>query len=113
MTKTELCKIARDAYVRNRYTDGEHRLNRCQAWCYADEDLQAVALQSYRSIVAVYWHGVVWEFERFSSTTTSHVRKFAHFMNAPVISLYKHSRMGWKDFYSHDVYDWEDVIDKL
>ena len=46
MTKTELSRITRAAYVRNRYTDSEHRLNRCQAWYYTDEDLNAVALRS-------------------------------------------------------------------
>lgn len=102
MTKTELSRITRAAYVRNRYTDGEHRLNRCQAWYYKDEDLNAIALRSYRSIVAVYWAGVVWEFDRWSNTTTSHVRKFAHQMGAPVISLYRNSGMRLSDFWLHE-----------
>ena len=113
MTKTELSRITRAAYVRNRYTDSEHRLNHCQAWYYTDEDLNAVALRSYRSIVAVYWAGVVWEFDRWSSTTTQHVRKFANIMDAPVISLYRHSRMKLSDFWLHENYDWKDVIDSV
>ena len=113
MTKTELSRITRAAYVRNRYTEGEHRLNRCKAWYYTDEDLNAVALRSYQSIVAVYWAGVVWEFDRWSNTTTSHVRKFAHMMNAPVISLYQHSGMKLSDFWLHENCDWKDVIDSV
>ena len=113
MTKTELYHITSAAYVRNRYTDSEHRLNRCQAWYYKDEDLNAVALRSYRSIVAVYWAGVVWEFDRWSNTTTQHVRKFAHLMNAPVISLYRRSGMRLSDFWLHENGDWKDVIDSV
>ena len=113
MTKTELSRITRAAYVRNRYTEGENRLNSCQAWYYTDEDLNAVALRSYRSIVAVYWAGAVWEFDRWSSTTTQHVRKFARFMDAPVVSLYRRSGMCKRDFERHEKCDWSDVIDKV
>lgn len=113
MTKTELSRITRAAYVRNRYTDSEHRLNRCQAWYYTDEDLNAVALRSYRSVVAVYWAGAVWEFDRWSSTTTQHVYKFAKLMNAPVISLYRRYDMSKRDFERHEKCDWQDVIDAV
>ena len=113
MTKTELSRITRAAYVRNRYTGSEHRLNRCQAWYYTDEDLNAVALRSYRSIVAVYWDGVVWEFDRWSNTTTQHVRKFARLMDAPVVSLYRRSGMRKRDFEQHENCDWSDVIDSI
>ena len=113
MTKTELSRIKRAAYVRNRYTDSEHRLNRCKAWYYEDEDLNAVALLSYRTLVAVYWHGVVWEFSRYSNTTTQHVRKFARFMDAPVVSLYRRSGMSKRDFEKHMAYDWSDVIEAV
>ena len=113
MTKTELSRITRAAYVRNRYANSEHRLNRCQAWYYTDEDLNVVALRSYRSIVAVYWGGAVWEFDRWSNTTTQHVRKFARFMDAPVISLYRRSGMKLSDFWLHEKYDWSDVIDAV
>ena len=113
MTKTELSRITRAAYVRNRYTDSEHRLNSCKAWYYTDEDLNAVALRSYRSIVAVYWAGVVWEFDRWSSTTTKHVRKFARLMDAPVVSLYRRSGMSKRDFEKHMACDWSDVIDAV
>lgn len=110
MTKTELYEKARNAYIRNRYTDGEHRLNRCKACYYVDEDLQAVALVSYHSLVAVHWRGVVWEFNRWSNTTTQHVRKFAHLMDAPVVPLYHHSRMSMSDFWLHESQGWQDVI---
>ena len=113
MTKTELSRITRAAYVRNRYTDSEHRLNRCQAWYYTDVDLNAVALRSYRSFVAVYWAGVVWEFDRWSSTTTQHVRKFARLMDAPVVSLYRRSGMSKRDYDVHENFDWKDVIDSV
>ena len=113
MTKTELSRITRAAYVRNRYTENEHRLNRCQAWYYTDEDLNAVALRSYRSIVAVYWAGVVWEFDRWSSTTTQHVRKFARMMDAPVVSLYCLSCMSKRDYEAYTACDWSDVIDSV
>ena len=113
MTKTELSRITRAAYVRNRYTDSEHRLNSCKAWYYTDEDLNAVALRSDRSIVAVYWAGVVWEVDRWSSTTTKHVRKFARLMDAPVVSLYRRSGMSKRDFEKHMACDWSDVIDAV
>ena len=113
MTKTELSRIARAAYVRNLYTDSEHRLNSCQAWYYTDEVLNAVALRSYRSIVALYFGGVVWEFDRWSRTTTQHVRKFARLMNAPVISLYRRSGMRLSDFWLHENCDWKGVIDSV
>lgn len=111
MTKTELSRITSAAYVRNRYTDSEYRLNHCQAWYYTDEDFNAVALRSYRSIVAVYWAGVVWELDRWSNTTTQHVRKFARLMDAPVVSLYRRSGMSKRDFEKHMACDWSDVID--
>ena len=113
MTKIELYRIACAAYERNLYTDSEHRLNRCQAWYYTDEDLQAVALRSYSSIVAVYWCGTVWEFDRWSNTTTQHVRKFARLMDAPVVSLYRRSGMRLSDYWLHENCDWSDVIDAV
>ena len=113
MTKTELSRITSAAYVRNRYTKSEHRLNYCKAWYYTDEDLNAVALRSYRSIVAVYWAGAVWEFDRWSNTTTQHVRKFARFMDAPVVSLYRRSGMSKRDYDAHENCDWSDVIDAV
>ena len=109
MTKTELYRIARNVYARN-YAQDERRVNRCQAWYCEDADLQAAALRSYKTIVAVYWRGVVWEFDRWSSTTTQHVRKFARLMGAPVVSLYRRSGMSTREYYSHDACDWYDVI---
>lgn len=112
MTKKELRTLMHNVYARNwAYIDAEHRLNRCQAWYYTDEDMQAVALRSYRSLVAVYWCGTVWVFDRWSSTTSQHVRKFARFMDAPVVSLYRRSGMRKRDFERHEKCDWSDVID--
>ena len=113
MTKTELSRITRASYVRNLYPDTEHRLNRCQAWYYTDEDLNAVALRSYHSLVALYWAGVVWEFGRWSNTTSQHVRKFARLMDAPVVSLYRRSGMSKRDYDVHMACDWLDVIDAV
>ena len=114
MTKKELRTLMHRVYARN-YTDidAEHRLNRCTAWYYTDEDFQAVALRSYSSLVAVYWHGFVWEFDRWSTTTTQHVRKFARFMDAPVVSLYRRSGMSKRDYEAHTACDWKDVIDAV
>lgn len=112
MTKTELSRITRAAYVRN-YSQEERQLYHCKAWYYTDEDFNAVALRSYRSIVAVYWAGAVWEFDRWSNTTTQHVRKFARFMDAPVVSLYRRSGMSKRDYDAHENCDWKDVIDKV
>lgn len=110
MTKAELLKIALEAYVSNRYTDSERRLNRCHAWYYMDEGLQAVALRSYSSVVAVYWCDTVWELNHWSATTTQHVRKFAKLMGAPVVSLYRVSSMGRRAYEAHATCDWSDVI---
>ena len=89
------------------------RLNSCNAWMYANEYSQAVALVSYETPVAVYWHGTVWEFSRYSNTTTKQVRKFARLMNAPVVSLYRRSGMSKRDFEKHTACDWSDVIDAV
>lgn len=112
MTKTELSRITRAAYVRN-YSQEERQLYHCKAWYYTDEDLNAVALRSYSSIVAVYWAGFVWEFDRGSNTTLQHVNKFAHLMDAPVISLYRRSGMSKRDYEKHMACDWSDVIDAV
>lgn len=111
MTRKELQTLMHRVYARNwAHIDAEHRLNRCQASYYTDEDLKAVALRSYRSLVAIYWRGTVWEFDRWSSTTTQHVRKFARLMDAPVVSLYRCSGMSKRDYDAHMACDWQDVI---
>ena len=113
MTKTGLQQIMGMVYVHCRYTDSEHRLNRCKAWYYTDEDMQAVALRSYNTMVAIYWRGVVWERDRYSNTTSQHVRRFGRLMDAPVISLYRRSGMSKSDFDAHTACDWQDVIDAV
>ena len=90
-----------------------HRLLTCNARWIEDIDTGAAALMSYRTLVAVYYRGVVWEFSRYSNTTTQHVRKFARLMNAPVISLYRRSGMRLSDFWLHENCDWKDVIDAV
>ena len=112
MTKTELYRIALSAYERN-YAQDERQLYHCKAWYCEDVDLQAAALRSYNTGVAVYYRGVVWEFSYYSNTTSKHVRKFARLMDAPVVSLYRHSRMSKRDFEKHMACDWSDVIDSV
>lgn len=90
-----------------------HRLYSCKAEWAESLVAQTAVLYSYGTLCAVYWNGVVWEFDRWSSTTTQHVRKFAHLMNAPKVSLYRHSRMSKRDFEKHTGCDWSDVIDSF
>ena len=109
MTKTELIHnmdVACENGIRT-------RLNSCKAWMYANEYSRAVALVSYKTPVAVYWKGVVWEFDRWSNTTTQQVRKFASLMDAPVVSLYRRSGMSKRDYEKHMACDWSDVIDAV
>lgn len=87
-----------------------HRLNRCNAEYAISNEASTAALYSYGTLCAVYWRGIVWEFDRWSATTTSHTRKFACLYGAPVVSLYKTSRMSKREFVEHDACDWMDVI---
>ena len=109
MTKTELIDKM-DLACEN---GTSHRLLTCKAWWIEDIKSGAAALMSYRTLVAVYWKGVVWEFSRYSNTTTQHVRKFARLMDAPVVSLYRRSGMSKRDYDSHENCDWSDVIDSV
>lgn len=106
MTKTELYRIAGNAYFEN----SARRLNYCSAWYYTDRRTHAVALRSYSTIVAVYRRGIVYEFGRWSNTTTAHVHKFARLYGAPVVSLYRTSHMGKREFDQHTACDWSDLI---
>lgn len=109
MTKTELIDKM-DIACENGIS---HRLLTCKAWWIEDIDSGAVALVSYRTLVAVYWHGTVWEFSYYSNTTTQHVRKFARLMDAPIVSLYRRSGMSKRDYDAHENCDWRDVIDAV
>lgn len=90
-----------------------HRLYSCKAEWAESRVAQTAVLFSYGTLCAVYWKGVVWEFDRWSSTTTQHVRKFARLMDAPVVSLYRRSGMCKRDFEKHTACDWSDVIDAV
>lgn len=107
MTKTELIDKM-DIACEN---GTSHRLLTCKAWWIEDIESGATALVSYRTLVAVYYRGVVWEFDRWSNTTTQHIRKFAHLMDAPVVSLYRRSGTSKRDYEKHTACDWSDVID--
>lgn len=109
MTKTELIDKMDIAFEKGTF----HRLLTCTAWWIEDIESGDAALISYRTLVAVYWAGVVWEFDRWSNTTTQHVRKFARLMGAPVISLYRRSGMSKRDYEKHTACDWSDVIDAV
>lgn len=91
-----------------------HRLYSCKAEWAESLVAQTAVLYSYGTLCAVYWRGVVWEFDRWSNTTTQHVRKFARMMYAaPVVSLYRRSGMSKRDFEKHTACDWSDVIDSV
>lgn len=90
-----------------------HRLYSCKAEWAESQKAQTVVLYSYGTLCAMYWRGTVWEFSRYSNTTTQHVRKFARLMDAPVISLYRRSGMSKRDYAAHMACDWSDVIDAV
>ena len=96
------------------YADiSRHRLYSCKAEWFESRVAQTSVLYSYGTLCAMYWHGVVWEFSRYSNTTTQHVRKFARLMDAPVVSLYRRSGMSKCDYEKHMARDWKDVIDSV
>lgn len=109
MTKKQLiinCETLGSYYADTR----RHRLNRCNAEYAISNAAGTAALYSYGTLCAVYWRGIVWEFDRWSATTTSHVRKFARLYGAPVVSLYRTSRMSIREFERHTACDWADLI---
>lgn len=109
MNKKELYNRALNAW----YYPGLKKcsLNRCKAEWKEDVCTGFAMLHSYGTLCAVYWHGVVWEFDRWSTTTSQHVRKWAKFFGAPVVSLYRTSRMSKREFERHIACDWSDLID--
>lgn len=109
MTRTELIDKM-DIAAEN---GTSHRLLTCKAWWVEDIENGAAALVSYRTFVAVYYRGVVWEFSYYSHTTSKHVHKFARLMDAPVVSLYRRSGMSKRDFEKHTACDWSDVIEAV
>lgn len=88
----------------------EHKLGYCRAK-WRESVYGYATLYSYGTLCAIYWRGTVWEIDRWSNTTTSHVRKFARLMDAPVVSLYRRSGMSKRDYDAHTACDWSDVID--
>lgn len=109
MTRSQL--IIQAETLTDYYADTrKHRLYSCKAEWAESRVSQTAVLFSYGTLCAVYWRGVVWEFSRYSNTTTQHTRKFARLMNAPVVSLYRRSGMSKRDFERHRKFDWSDVI---
>lgn len=111
MTKRDLEYMAENVYFLPDCT--EHKLNRCKAKWRESIYGGYATLYSYGILCAVYWRGTVWEFSRYSNTTTSHVHKFARLMDVPVVSLYRRSGMSKRDFKKHTACDWSDVIDAV
>ena len=112
MTRSQL--VIQAETLTDYYADiRKHRLYSCNAEWAESKKAQTSVLYSYGTLCAVYWRGVVWEFSRYSNTTTQHVRKFARLMDAPVVSLYSHSRMCKRDYEAHTACDWADVIDAV
>lgn len=112
MTRTQLLINAET--LSDYYADiRKHRLYSCKAEWAESLIAQTAVLYSYGTLCAVYWAGTVFEFDYWSNTTTSHVRKFARLMNAPVVSLYRRSGTSKRDFEKHTACDWSDVIDAV
>lgn len=108
MTRKDLVQKMEEAYANGCIR--AKRLYSCKAWWYMDTNNGVVALASYNTLVAVLWRGIVWEVGHYSNTTTSHVRKFVHLYGAPVVSLYRTSKMSKRDYTAHMSCDWMDVI---
>lgn len=108
MTRKGLVQKMEEAYACGNIRG--KRVYNCKAWWYMNTNDGVVALASYNTLVAVLWRGIVWEFGRYSNTTSCHVRKFACFVGSPVVSLYRTSKMGKRDYTTHMACDWQDVI---
>lgn len=108
MTRTQVDEVANAVYTA--YDSTVSRLLTCNARIVSSDDVGAKLLISYQTPVAVLLDGVVYEGRRCSATTSAHVRKFARLYGAPVVSLYKTSRMGKREFDQHTACDWSDLI---
>ena len=112
MTKTQL--VINAETLTDYYADiRRHRLYSCKAEWVESRVAQTAVLYSYGTLCSVYRKGIVFEFSRYSNTTTQHVRKFARLMDAPVVSLYRRSGMSKRDYERHENCDWSDVIDAV
>lgn len=90
MTKTELLKVATDAF---NHTPEPKRLFKCNAY-YTIASYQTnkqftawskvSTLKSYDKVVAIFSHatGTCYQFEPYTQTTRNHVHRFAGLMNA-------------------------------
>lgn len=108
MTRTQIDEIADAVYSAHDAT--VNRLFTCNARVVSSDDVGAKLLISYQTPVALLLDGVVYEGRRCSNTTTSHVRKFARLYGAPVVCLYRTSRMGKHEFDRHTACGWADII---
>ena len=111
MTRTQIDEIADAVY--SAHDAIVNRLLTCNARIVSRESVGAKLLISYQTPVALMLDGVVYEGRRCSNTTSSHVRKFARLYGAPVVSLYRTSSMGKREFDRHKACDWADMIDEV
>lgn len=81
------------------------QLYNCKAWIFMPGNSDFIILQSYSTIVAVFQRatGILWVFDYYSHTTSSHIAKFRNWLryefqtgwNYPItVNLYNNSRTG-------------------
>lgn len=108
MNRTELLNRAEIIYKLLTYT--KTRLNKCRAWYYTDKARNEITLISYHTIVAIYTHGTVYAFIKYSSTTCQHIHKFANMYNANIVWLCDMSFYSKKENRERAKNDYSEVI---
>ena len=103
-TRKELADAVISDY--NRAVKGHcKQLYNCKAWIFMHDNSDFIILQSYSTLVAVFQRatGILWVFDYYSHTTSSHIAKFRNWLryeyqtgwNYPVIiRLYNDSKTG-------------------
>lgn len=120
-TRTQLIEAVDFACATQLHKDT--RLNSCKAWYFEiNIDGQSyIVLQSYATHVALYSPatGTVYSFDRYSSTTTQHLHKFAHQMKAARITKLYRDTTGvveiilWQGkVWKLTAAQWRDLIDR-
>ena len=103
-TRKELADAVIDAYNKNP-TGLAERLYFCKAWIINPGNSDFIILQSYSTVVAAFQctTGILWVFDFYSNTTSSHIAKFRNWIryefqtgwSYPVtVRLYNDSRTG-------------------
>lgn len=103
-TRKELADAVISDY--NRAVKGQcEQLYNCKAWIFIPDNSEFIILRSYSTIVAVFQcsTGILWVFDFYSRTTSSHIAKFRNWIryayqtgwDYPVtVRLYNDSRTG-------------------